>query len=242
MGSTTPATSHATGSHAGDDPFSAGDLAEQLRATILFSDLEHEHVAQIAGAGKVPSMPRGVTLFEQGDEPHECLLVISGSVAVLQESTDGRESLLSVLREGQLFGELGFLDGYARSAHARTLEDSEILAVPYEELRRLYESNPQALWSAVRLLASRLRATDEALSDTMSLDVMGRTAKRLLEMAADADEFEMTLTQEELASMIGASRERVNRAIHAFVKLGWISRDQRKYKILQRHKLSARAR
>ena len=114
--------------------------------------------------------------------------------------------------------------------------------VPYDELRRLYESTPAALWSAVQLLARRLRAMDQALSDTVFLDVMGRTAKRLLDMAGDSDEFEMPLTQEELAAMVGASRERVNKAIHAFVKLGWITHDQRNYKITNRRNLEIRAR
>ena len=169
-------------------------------------------------------------------------LVLSGRVAIAQESTDGRESLLAVLGPGELFGEMAFLDGYNRSAQARALEESSVLMVPYEELRRLYEDTPAALWSAVQLLARRLRAMDRALSDTVFLDVMGRTAKRLLDMAGDRDEFEMPLTQEELASMVGASRERVNKAIHAFEKLGWVTHDQRRYKITNRRNLEIRAR
>ena len=221
---------------------SPGALREALRETILFAELDDEQLDHIAAAGAVQSLQRGVVLFEEGAEPGEFYLVLSGRVAIAQESDDGRESLLAVLGPGELFGEMGFLDGYNRSAQARALEESTVLMVPYTELRLLYENNPAALWSAVQLLARRLRTMDRALSDTVFLDVMGRTAKRLLGMADDRDEFEMPLTQEELASMVGASRERVNKAIHAFVKLGWITHDQRQYKITNRRNLEIRAR
>ena len=221
---------------------SPGALREALGETILFAELDDEQLDRIAAAGAVQSLQRGVVLFEEGAEPGEFYLVLSGRVAIAQESDDGRESLLAVLGPGELFGEMGFLDGYNRSAQARALEESTVLMVPYTELRLLYENNPAALWSAVQLLARRLRTMDRALSDTVFLDVMGRTAKRLLGMAGDRDEFEMPLTQEELASMVGASRERVNKAIHAFAKLGWITHDQRQYKITNRRNLEIRAR
>ena len=236
MSDTTPATLEAA------IVASPNALREALRETILFARLDDEQLDHIAAAGSVQSLQRGVIVFDEGAEPGEFYLVLSGRIAIAQESDDGRESLLAVLGPGELFGEMGFLDGHNRSAQARALEASQVLMVPYAELRLLYENNPSALWNAVALLAGRLRATDQALSDTVFLDVMGRTAKRLLDMAGDRDEFEMPLTQEELASMVGASRERVNKAIHAFVKLGWITHDHRHYKITNRRNLRIRAR
>lgn len=217
-------------------------LREALGATILFAGLDDEHLDHIAASGSVRSLPRGVVLFCEGDDSHEFYLVLAGRIAIAQESDDGRESLIALMSRGDLFGELGCLDGGPRSAQARSLVESEVLVMPYGELRWLYERHPAALWSAVQLLARRLRDTDRALSDTVFLDVMGRTAKRMLEMAGDSDEFDMPLTQEELASMVGASRERVNKAIHAFVRLGWISHDHRHYKITNRKNLTLRAR
>ena len=164
-------------------PASPDSLREALRETILFAELEDEQLDHIASAGTVQPVQRGVVLFDEGAEPGEFYLVLSGRVAIAQESDDGRESLLAVLGPGELFGEMGFLDGFNRSAQARALEESRVLMVPYAELRRLYENTPSALWSAVQLLARRLRTTDRALSDTVFLDVMGRTAKRLLDMA-----------------------------------------------------------
>ena len=203
--------------------------------TILFAGLDDEQLDHIAAAGEVYSLQRNVVLFEEGAEPHEFYLVLAGRIAIAQESEDGRESLLALMGPGELFGELGFLDGQDRSAQARALEESEVLVVPYAELRLLYENHPTALWSAVQLLARRLRATDRALSDTVFLDVWCRTAKLGLDgwfnKAPSAESsrdslLRVPLTQEELASMVGASRERVNKAIHAgheFVRLGWIT-------------------
>src|SRR3546814_10680974 len=88
------------------------------------------------------------------------------------------------------------------------------------------------LWGVVALLAGRLRSMDSALSDSVFLDVTGRTAKRLLELGGDADEFQLPVTQAELAGMVGASRERVNKEIASFVRLGWIDQSDRRYTIL----------
>ena len=95
-----------------------------------------------------------------------------------------------------------------------------MLRIPYDVLRSVWETKPELLWSVVRLLSQRIRSTDEALADAFFLDVTGRTAKHLLELAGDADEFEIPITQEELAGLVGASRERVNKAIASFLRLG----------------------
>ena len=116
-----------------------------------------------------------------------------------------------------------------------------VIAVEFDDVRELINTRPQVLWTVVQILARRLRVTDEALSDAMFLDVTGRTAKRLLELAGNDDEFQIPLTQEELAGMVGASRERVNKAIAMFVKLGWLQTSGRShYRILDRAELEAR--
>src|SRR6185312_13716734 len=100
-----------------------------------------------------------------------------------------------------------------RSTEARALEPSVVVEVPYHALRAALTAKPEALWTVVALLVERLRVTDEALADSMFLDVTGRTAKRILELAGASDSFVLPVTQEELAGMVGASRERVNKAI-----------------------------
>src|SRR5439155_14086404 len=127
-----------------------------------------------------------------------------------------------------------------RAAEARALEASQVLAIPFEPVRSVFEADPRLLWGVVRLLVERLRATDEALADSVFLDVTGRTAKRLLELAGDAEEFQLPVTQEELAGMVGASRERVNKAIALFIRLGWLEQSERRYRILDRDQLARR--
>ena len=93
----------------------------------------------------------------------------------------------------------------------------------------------------MRLLSRRLKEANEALADSVFLDVTGRTAKRLLDMAGDGEEFQLPITQEELAGMIGASRERVNKAIAAFIRLGWLEQRDRTYRIVDRRRMTLRA-
>lgn len=212
-----------------------------LRSTLMFAGLDDESLRRITTTASTHLMQRGDVLFTEGAHPDALYIVVSGRVAIVNQSTEGRESVVALMEAGDLFGEMGFFDDHGRSASARVLEPAEVLAIPYEPLRQLYEDRPQALWSVVRLLASRLRSTDRALADTVFLDVTGRTAKRLLEMAGDSDEFTLPVTQEELAGMVGASRERVNKAIASFVRLGWIQQSERRYAITNRKQLSIRA-
>jgi len=213
-----------------------------LAETELFRGLDPGDLDRIADAGETRSFSRGDVIFTEGDDPTELFVVASGRIAIANRSVDGRESVVALMETGDLFGEMPLFDGLARSAEARALEPSEVIAIPYEPLRALYEAQPELLWNVVALLAGRLRSTDEALADSVFLDVTGRTAKRLLELAGDAEEFSLPVTQEELAGMVGASRERVNKAIASFVRLGWIEQADRRYRITDREQLSRRAR
>jgi CRP/FNR family transcriptional regulator, cyclic AMP receptor protein len=213
-----------------------------LGAVELFDELDPTELDAIAEASAVRILNRGDVLFTEGDEPNELFVVVSGRVAMANRSIDGRESVLALMERGDLFGEMPLFDGLARSAEARALEPSEVIAIPYDPVRGLYEQRPALLWKVVALLASRIRSTDEALADSVFLDVTGRTAKRLLELSGDADEFSLPVTQEELAGMVGASRERVNKAIASFIRLGWIEQSDRRYRITNREQLTRRAR
>jgi CRP-like cAMP-binding protein len=208
----------------------------------LFRGISSDDLDALVAASDERSFSRGDVIFLEDDEPAELFVVISGRIAMANRSLDGRESVIALMEAGDLFGDMPLFDGLARSADARVLEPSRVLAIPYAPLQALYESRPELLWNVVRLLAVRLRNTDSALADSVFLDVTGRTAKRLLELAGDADEFSLPVTQEELAGMVGASRERVNKAIASFVKLGWIEQAERRYRITNREELTKRAR
>ena len=213
-----------------------------LSETILFAGLGDDALAKVVEAGQDLELRRGDVLFREGEDPDELFVVVSGRIAIANKSIDGRESMVALMEEGDLFGEMGLFDGRGRSAEARALETSVVTAVPYGPVRNLYQDDPALLWRVVAMLAGRLRTMDTALADSVFLDVTGRTAKRLLDLAGEEDEFSLPITQEELAGMVGASRERVNKAIASFIRLGWIEQIDRTYRITNREQLTIRAR
>jgi CRP/FNR family cyclic AMP-dependent transcriptional regulator len=208
-------------------PSSPRDATEErtriLSRTDFFSDAAPDMLARVAETGDERHLVRGDVLFNEGDPPDALYLVLRGRIAIaIASPLDRRESVVALMEPGDLFGELGLLDDGPRSAMARAL--------------------PRLLWNVTRLLAQRLRVMDEVLADSVFLDVTGRTAKRLLELANGAEEFVLPVTQEELAGMVGASRERVNKAIASFIRLGWLEQHDRHYRITQRDRLELRAR
>ena len=213
-----------------------------LDTTELFANLPTDVIDRLSARTETRTLERGDLLFAQGDPSTELFVVVEGNIAIATKSSDGRESLVAVMEAGGLFGELGLFDDGPRSADARALTPASVVALGFEHVREVLREQPDLLWIVVRLLALRLRATDEALADAVFLDVPARTAKRLLELAGDQDDVELPMTQEDLAGLVGASRERVNKALALFVKLGWVEATGRgRYRILERDELTLRA-
>ena len=210
--------------------------------SMLFGKLNEKELEPIVEKSAKKQLLRGDVLFRENDKPFSLFLVETGRIAIVNKSFIGKESVIALMENGDLFGERGLFDERGRSAEARALEESCVIEVPYEPINKLYEENPSQLWEVVTMLVNRLRNMDEVLADSVFLDVTGRTAKRLLEISDNEDEFSLPVTQEELAGMVGASRERVNKAIASFIKLGWIEQFDRTYRILDREQLTIRSR
>ena len=214
-----------------------------LAATPFFENAPTQVLSTIGSAGTVRDLVRGDVLFEAGDDPDTMYVVLSGRIAIAigNRPFDHRESVIALMDEGDLFGEMGMLDKFPRSAGARALEASRVLEIPYSAVRQQLDASNDLMWNVIRMLSKRLRTMDEALADSVFLDVTGRTAKRLLELSAGQDRFTLPITQEELAGMVGASRERVNKAIASFIKLKWLEQQDRTYVITDRDSLAKRA-
>ena len=220
-----------------------GTIAKLLRESELFRSFPAESLDRVLASAAMVDFARNELLFEEGDEAAYLFVVCRGRIAIQKRSPDGRESMLALMEEGDLFGEMPLFSeaGEGRSAAAKVLEAATVVTVPYPAVRAELDRQPELLWGVVALLAARLRVTNAGLADSMFLDVTGRTAKRLLELSGGVDSFVLPVTQEELAGMVGASRERVNKALAAFLRLGWLEQADRKYVIRDRAQLERRA-
>jgi CRP-like cAMP-binding protein len=213
-----------------------------FETTQLLGALPPQTLENLRSAATGRTVARNEVLFRQDDPATELFGIVTGKVAILTRSPDGRESLVAVLDEGDIFGELPLFDDGPRSADARALEETQLLALPYPAVRAALQAHPHLLWVIVRVLARRLRSTDDSLADAVFLDVPARTAKRLLELSANQAEFRLPMTQEDLAGLVGASRERVNKALSQFARLGWIDVQGRNhYRIIDRAALQDRS-
>ncbi len=209
-----------------------------LLKTEFMKALDSLAIDDVIKAHRRSTFLRGQDVFVEGEASSDLFIVATGRVAMQKSASGGKDSLVALMEPGDLFGEMGLFDDQGRSATARCLERTEVLRIPYSVLRLILHQRPGLLWGMLELLAKRLRNTDDALADAMFLDVPGRTAKRILEISHDSDEFTLPLTQEELAGLVGASRERVNKALAALMRSGVIEIQDRKYTIVDREELT----
>ena len=219
------------------------DTADFLATVPLFSGLPPEELQQFAAITREKTYPKSsVILFE--DDPGDSLFVIrSGRVKVVLVGEDGREVILGVLGVGEHFGELSLIDDQPRSAHVIAMEDSSLLVLRRDDFRRRVESSPTVAWTLLSELSRRLRRADGKIGGLVLLDVPGRIARLLLDMAEEggSETIEKPLTHQTIAQMIGASRETVSRAMREFQDQGWIGVERRKIRVADREGLKKRA-
>ena len=215
----------------------------------LFATLDDEARAALRGAMDEVTLRRGEVLFNEGDPGDRLYLVIDGKVKLGHSSGDGRENLLAVLGPGELLGELTLFDPGERTATATAVAVTQLLELQHDPFMHLLDSRPELAKHMLRALAVRLRKTNEALADLVFSDVPGRVAKALLDLAErfgeetpDGLRVAHDLTQEELAQLVGASRETVNKSLADFISRGWIRLEGRAVQILDLERVRRRAR
>jgi CRP/FNR family transcriptional regulator, cyclic AMP receptor protein len=215
----------------------------------LFAALDDEAAAALTAAMTSRNVPRGHIVFQEGATGDRLFVVLAGKVKISRAATDGRENLLAVLGPGEMFGELSLFDPGPRTATATAVTDSSLASLDHEDLRPLLLDRPGVAVHLLQALAQRLRRTNEAMADLVFTDVPGRVAKALLDLAerfgTDEDDgvrVRHDLTQEELAQLVGASRETVNKALSEFATRGWLRIEGRSVLLLERERLSRRAR
>lgn len=222
---------------------------KQLAAAPLFADLPAGVLRKLAERAVPRRYPPGSVIFVQGDAGDRCYVIVSGAVKIAAYAPDGREAVLAVLGPGDLFGELALFDSAPRSADAIVIDDAELLSLDGEAITGAARSNPEMALAWLRILAKRLRMTNEALQDAAFFDVAGRVARRLADLAEahgevrdDGVAIKIPVSQESLANMVGATRESVNKALGALARRNLVVREGRRYVVRDIDQLRARAR
>lgn len=215
----------------------------------LFQGLNEQQFALLSSRIQKISLRRGEVLFVEGDEGDRLYIITEGKIKLGHSSEDGRESLLAILGPGEMIGELTLFDPGKRSTTATAVSPASMLCLDHSDLVQILDTNPEVAKHLLRALAQRLRRTNESLSDLVFSDVPGRVAKALLDLAErfgtpsdDGTHVPHDLTQEELAQLVGASRETVNKSLADFVSRGWIRLEGRAVTLLDVDRLARRAR
>jgi CRP/FNR family transcriptional regulator, cyclic AMP receptor protein len=220
---------------------------EVVRRAPLFAALDDAQAASLRASMDSVKSSKGGILFKEGDEGEHVYVIVDGKLKLGTASGDGRENLLSILGPGEMFGELSLFDPGPRTSTATAVTDAKLLSLSHEKLIPWLKGNPEVSLQLLARLAQRLRRTNEAVGDLVFSDVPGRVAKALIDLgsrfgkATDEGLFvHHDLTQEELAQLVGASRETVNKALADFAGRGWLKLDGRAVLITDVERLEKR--
>ncbi|WP_257161970.1 CRP-like cAMP-activated global transcriptional regulator GlxR [Corynebacterium cystitidis] len=224
-------------------------VQETLSRAGIFQGVDPVAVANLTNDMETVRYPRGATIFDEGEPGDRLYIIISGKIKLARHASDGRENLLSVIGPSDMFGELSIFDPGPRTSSAVCVTEVQAATMNSDMLRKWITDHPEISQQLLRVLARRLRRTNASLADLIFTDVPGRVAKTLLQLANRFGQHEggalrvnHDLTQEEIAQLVGASRETVNKALATFAHRGWIRLEGKSVLIVDTEHLARRAR
>ena len=191
---------------------------------LLFKDLDREAAGLLESTCKIVTYPENTIIIHQGDETDAIYGLLSGKAVVMLLDADGKQMVLGVMRPGESFGEMSCLDGQARSATVMTREPSRLAVIPRSAFVQIVKQHPVILWRLVTLLVQRLRKATRKIEALAFMDVYGRVARLLSEHREELRIDNEPLTHEEIAQMVGASREMVSRVMKRLAEKGYIKK------------------
>lgn len=222
--------------------------AEFLTTVSIFSDLNPDQLHPLISKLRRRQYQRGEVIFHQDDPADRMHIVVDGMVRISIASEDGREKDLALLRPGECFGEMAMFDGSNRSATATAADPSQTFALSRQDFMDFLEEHPEVVAKTTNMLTRRLRSVNQMLGDMAFLDVPTRMAKQLLQLAEtyssgieEDGTVEVTLGQDDLARLVGASRETISRALNSYRRLGILSTSHRRITITDRSALERMA-
>jgi CRP/FNR family cyclic AMP-dependent transcriptional regulator len=225
-----------------------GNANEILTRAGIFQSVEAEAVSALMEQLRPVEFPRGFTVYAEGAPGDRLFIIISGKIKIGRRSVDGRENLLTILGPSDMFGTLSMFDPGPRMSSATTITKVHAVSMDRDALRSWIADRPEITEQLLRVLARRLRRTNSSLADHIFTDVPGRVAKQLLQLArrfgapeGRALRVQHDLTQEEIAQLVGASRETVNKALAYFAQRGWIRLEGKSVLITDAERLARRS-
>jgi len=220
-----------------------------IRKAPIFSGLDESAATSLRASMTLVKLRKGQSLFREGDDGDHLFIVSNGKVKLGTKSPDGRENLLMILGPGDMFGDLSLFDSGPRTATATAVTDTKLLSLGQDKVIPWIKEHPEVSLHLLARLASRLRRTNEVVGDLVFSDVPGRVAKALIDLGVKFGEkreeglfVNHDLTQEELAQLVGASRETVNKALADFAQRGWLRLEARAVMILDYERMLKRGR
>ena len=224
-------------------------VEETLARAGIFQGVDPDAVSALIADMETVTFPRGMTIFDEGEPGDRLYIIVSGKVKLARHAPDGRENLLSVMGPSDMFGELSIFDPGPRTSSAVCVTEVTAATMDSNMLKAWIDNHPEISQQLLRVLARRLRRTNASLADLIFTDVPGRVAKTLLQLAnrfgtqeGGALRVNNDLTQEEIAQLVGASRETVNKALATFAHRGWIRLEGKSVLIVDTEHLARRAR
>ena len=196
---------------------------ESLRSVPLFKDFDAAELGEVGQLVTTRTYAKHQTIFREGDPGQTFYVILSGSVAIVRIAPDGRETILSILKARDFFGEMSIFDTSVRAASVRTLTDVEVGVIERADFLALIDRSPRIGRLLVIALSERLRAANKLIAATTSQDIRSRLASLLLNLMSSFGEtvpegtrISLRLTNQEMANMIGTTRETVNRTLNRF--------------------------
>ncbi len=224
-------------------------MDETLARAGIFQGVDPTAVEALSNALEPVEFPRAHVIFAEGELGDRLYIIVSGKVKIGRRSADGRENLLAVFGPSDMFGELSIFDPGPRTSTATTVTEVRAVTMDRAALHEWIGKRPEIADQLLRVIARRLRRTNNMLADLIFTDVPGRVAKALLQLAQrfgsqEAGMLRVThdLTQEEIAQLVGASRETVNKALADFAHRGWLRLEGKSVLIQEPDRLARRAR
>ena len=223
-------------------------MDEILARSGIFQNIDPEAAQAFAAQMDTVILRKGFVLFDEGEAGGSLYVVLHGKLKVGRRAPDGRQNLLAIVGPSDIVGELSLFDSGARTATATAITDVRLARLSKTLLSSWLRNRPEIAEQLMRVVARRLRRTNDAVADLIFTDVPGRVAKSLLQMAGrfgsrDGAALRVThdLSQEELAQLVGASRETVNKALAEFATRAWLRLDGKSVTILNPERLAHRA-